>query len=254
MPPTTRTGDPAGQPLGQQPRRGLGRGHHVAGGRGHAHAVELGGDGRRGTRGVVGHVGQPHAAAGRLAPAPRPRRGRPCRPGRRRRPGPAGRRRRPGRADAALARGIVRAGGTADRRHRPSAGTALLVRHQSGVSSAELVASAQCRPDAAQGLGVVPQVGPHGGGQGQVLGGRGRVAGPGQGQAQPELGVVVARAGLDDAAGSCRRPRRTSPASNWARARASSTLRDCGSAAAARSSSWAAAAALPRSSRLRPRW
>ena len=70
-----------------------------------------------------------------------------------------------------------------------------------------------------------------------MLGGRSGVAGAGQGQAEAELRVVVGRAGLDDppeVVGG----RGVPPASNCARASASRTLRDCGSAAAARSSSW----------------
>ena len=55
-------------------------------------------------------------------------------------------------------------------------------------------------PHAAQRVGVVPQVRAHRGRQGQVLGRGPRVPGPGQRQAQAELGVVVARAGLHDAA------------------------------------------------------
>ena len=43
------------------------------------------------------------------------------------------------------------------------------------------------------------EIGPHGRGQGEVLGRRARITGPGQGQAEPELGVIIARAGIDDA-------------------------------------------------------
>ena len=58
--------------------------------------------------------------------------------------------------------------------------------------------SPQRRPNTAQSVGIVPKVGAHGRGQGQVLSGLAVVAGPGQGKAEPELGVVVGRAGLHD--------------------------------------------------------
>ena len=45
----------------------------------------------------------------------------------------------------------------------------------------------------------MPEVGAHGRGQGEVLGRRAGIAGPGQGQAEPELRVVVSGAGVDDA-------------------------------------------------------
>ena len=86
-----------------------------------------------------------------------------------------------------------------------------------------------------------------------MLGGGAGFAAPGQREAEPELGVVVARAGLHDLPERLRRGAYR-PASNWARPSASSTLRDPGSASAARSSSCAAAAALPRPSSSRPRW
>jgi hypothetical protein len=71
----------------------------------------------------------------------------------------------------------------------------------------------------------MPKIRSHGRGQGQVLGRAARVAGPGQGQAQAELGVVVGRAGLDDLPEAVRRVAvpvgvELGPAS------ASSTLRD----------------------------
>jgi hypothetical protein len=46
----------------------------------------------------------------------------------------------------------------------------------------------------------MPVVGTHGRRQGQVLGGSARVAGAGERQSQPELGIIVTRAGLDDPA------------------------------------------------------
>jgi hypothetical protein len=44
----------------------------------------------------------------------------------------------------------------------------------------------------------MPQIRTHRRGQRQVLGRCAVISGPGQGQTQPELGVVVARAGIDD--------------------------------------------------------
>ncbi len=51
-----------------------------------------------------------------------------------------------------------------------------------------------------QRVGVGLAVGPHGGGQGQVLGGGLVVAAAGEGEAEAEVGVVVGRGGLDDRA------------------------------------------------------
>src|SRR5260370_4243150 len=59
------------------------------------------------------------------------------------------------------------------------------------------VLGAQGGTYAAQRLGVVPQVRTHRRGQRQVLGGCAMVPSPGQRQPEPELRVVVGRAGLD---------------------------------------------------------
>src|SRR5262249_53187413 len=59
---------------------------------------------------------------------------------------------------------------------------------------------AKCRPNAAQRLRVMPQVGSHRRCEREVLSCREIVSGPGQREAEAELRVVIARAGVHDAA------------------------------------------------------
>jgi len=61
-----------------------------------------------------------------------------------------------------------------------------------------LTASLQGGAHAAQRIGVMAQVRTHGRSQGQVLGGGTGITGPGKSQTEPELGIIVARTGLDD--------------------------------------------------------
>ena len=107
-------------------------------------------------------------------------------------------------------------------------------------------------PHSAQRPGVVPQVGAHGDGQGQVLGGQAQLARLARGQAEAEVGVVVGRVPAISVvklsiAASYR------PASYWARASASRMLRDLGSASTARARRVAAASGWPFASSWRPR-
>ena len=51
----------------------------------------------------------------------------------------------------------------------------------------------QRRPDTAQRLGVVGQLWAHGGGEGEVFRGGGRIPGAGEGKAEAEVSVVVTR-------------------------------------------------------------
>ena len=66
------------------------------------------------------------------------------------------------------------------------------------MSLAQFAASPERRPDAAQRIGVMPLMGAHGRSQCQVLGGGTVVAGAGERQAEPELGIIITRAGFDD--------------------------------------------------------
>jgi hypothetical protein len=68
------------------------------------------------------------------------------------------------------------------------------------MSLAQFTASAERRADVAQRIGVVPLIRAHGRSQGQVLGGGAVVAGAGERQTEPELGIIIARAGFDDQA------------------------------------------------------
>jgi hypothetical protein len=65
---------------------------------------------------------------------------------------------------------------------------------------AEIISGFQRCPYVPQGIGVVAEIGAHGGRQGQVLGGSAEIASPGQRQSESELRVVVGGARLDDAA------------------------------------------------------
>jgi hypothetical protein len=68
------------------------------------------------------------------------------------------------------------------------------------MSLAQFTASVERRADVAQRIGVMPLIRAHGRSQGQVLGGGAVVARAGERQAQPELGIIIARAGFDDQA------------------------------------------------------
>ena len=231
MPPTTSTGRPGGQVLGRQPRRGLGRGDDLVRPGRHAEPGELRRDRRGRAGGVVGHEREPHAGRGRLgqrvggtrdggtaevndpveveqghvvqrgerltAPcsgmAPRAA----CRDraassrttggGRLRRGVSLARQRVVGwRRDTARRR-VSRHGRPGQRGSSPSGGG------RARCPGSGLRPCRQRRPDAAQRLGVVGQLRPHGGGEGEVFRGGGRIPAAGEGKAEAEVSVVVTR-------------------------------------------------------------
>ena len=167
-----------GQALGEHARGGLGGGHDVLRGGGDAEAGQQLGDGGGCPVGVVRHVGQPQA----------------------RRVGLAERLGRSGdRGAAQVDRSVqveqrdivggIEGLGTAAQRPRAA-------RHRCAVRPVLL--GAQGGADRPQGFGVVRGVGSHRGGEGQVLGCGGVMPGPGQGQPEAEVRVVVRRARLHD--------------------------------------------------------
>jgi hypothetical protein len=64
----------------------------------------------------------------------------------------------------------------------------------------QLVSSPQRGPDAAQCVCVVTEIGPHGRGQREVLGGCARIARASERKAEAELRVIIGGASVDDAA------------------------------------------------------